>query len=128
MDRGVARDDGPRPDRDMTAKQSTADERCVIADLAVVPDVRVRHQQAVVTDDGRGTIRGAAMNGHSFPQHAAVADHAVAQAILVGVVLGRVADDGMGVDFALGTDRRVAHDDDGGGDAAVGTDADRGRR
>ena len=62
-------------DDDVTAERRRVAEDGVVADVAIVRDVRVRHEHVVIADlRDPAAARGAAVNGDELAEHVAVAD------------------------------------------------------
>ena len=94
----------------------------IVADFAVVCDMRVRHQEAAVTDHRFGAFMGGAVDGHAFAEAVVAADFCVGDGTVESVIFGVGADGGEGVDevvFAhsgVAADERVCHEAGSGAD------------
>jgi len=84
----------------------------VIAQQAVVGDVRVGEQQVVRAEDGRVAIIRRAMDGHPFAENVPVADLQPRDAAFPLQVLGLLAEGGEREDFIFPAEFRVAVQDD----------------
>src|SRR5690242_21781912 len=83
-----------------------------VADEAIVRDVGLGHDQAVVADArDHAAARGAAMNGDKLANLVACADARFGWFAFVFEILRREADRNEGKDVCLGTDRRASVDD-----------------
>ena len=75
MDACQAADDGVVLDLRMTRDADVVDEDCVIAYVAVMAYVDVRHEEVAVADRGEAAVlRGADVDGAEFAQRVVVAD------------------------------------------------------
>ena len=88
----------------------------VIAQFAVVGDVTVGHDHAVVADPGSAlSCGGTPVDGHVFPDLVAIADNDLGGLALVVQILWGHADGGKGTDEVIPADggaaaeHRVAH-------------------
>ncbi|MEY5013418.1 MAG: hypothetical protein RLY69_1133, partial [Verrucomicrobiota bacterium] len=84
----------------------------VIAELAVVGDMRVAEQQIVGANARRRVIVGAAMHGAVFAELVEVADFEHGRFALVLEVLGFSADGGVGIKFVAAAKLRGAFEHD----------------
>ena len=67
MQRGIAPNKNMVGDRDMPAKERTVGESNIVAYMTIVPNVRVGHQEAAVTDRGHSpAILGAGVDRYTF--------------------------------------------------------------
>src|SRR5688572_8675688 len=95
VDRGVAGQDHPVAELHVAGECRAVRHDALAADDAVVRDVRVRHEQAVVTDRGHAAAaRRAAVDRAELPEHVAVADLEPRRLTGVLAVLRGVADRG----------------------------------
>ena len=84
----------------------------MVGDDAVVADMRVRHDQIVITDGGFGAIlHGAAMNGDTLANHIVIADHQSSRLALVLQVRRIFAYRGELIDAIVPTDTGRPFDD-----------------
>ncbi|MNP13907.1 hypothetical protein D3C76_1062070 [compost metagenome] len=105
VDQGVARQDRPVPHVHMAGQRRVVDQDAMIANDTVVTDVRIGHDQVVVTDRGfRTVLHGATVNGHAFADHIVIADHQTRRFTLVLEVRGVFADRGKLVDAVVPAD------------------------
>ena len=95
-------------DFDIAAEQSAVGENNIIAQLAVVADMRRRHEKIIVADDGRRSGGGAAMDLHIFANNIVIADLKIRLLPLISFVLRRAAEHGAGMNFVADTDFRPA--------------------
>ena len=90
---GVAAQDHPVADLDVAGEGGAVGEHDLVADHAVVRDVRVGHEQVVVADAVTPlSWRGAAIDGAALAEHVAVADLQARRLAVVLLVLRRIAD------------------------------------
>ena len=78
--------------RDVAGQANRVGEDDVIAQLAVVSDVRVAEEESVGADAGGGLRNGAAVHGGVFTEHIVVADLEVGRLAGILQVLGLAAD------------------------------------
>ena len=96
-------------DRDMAAEHGAVGEGDVVADVAVVADMRIGHQEAAVADGGDfAVILGAGADGHAFADLAVAADRQPRGAAAISGRLRRGAERGKRIDHGLLADRRDA--------------------
>jgi hypothetical protein len=86
-------------------------ENDAIADLAIMRDMRVRHEQAVAADARRAAGFAREVRGHVLAHHRPIADHEVRRLAAVLEILRRAADHGAVVQPALPADGRPAGDE-----------------
>src|SRR3981081_1203177 len=85
----------------------------VVADLAVVPDVHANHQEIIVADFGRASLRAAAMNCAVFADDVFITDIDLGFSFgRISKVLRRSPNDRAVTDKILFADRDVAFDND----------------
>ena len=122
---GVRADRGVIIDADMAAERGAIAEDGVTAQVTVVGDVHVRHEQVAVPDRGLATAtRGATIDRDELAERVALADDEPRPLALVLQILRRQADRGHREDHRLVPDRGLTVDDDGGADHAAGADRD----
>ena len=129
VDTGVARHDHPVAELHVSRERGAVRQDALAADDAVVGDVRVRHEQAVVADRGHATPADrAAVDGAEFAEHVAVADLEPGRLAGVLAVLRGVADRGeleharVAAERGRSLDHRVGSDRAARADAHAGTD------
>ena len=79
MDAGLAADGSVVPDLDVTRELREIAHRHAVAEHAVVRDVDVGEQQAVVADRRHLVVSGRPLNAHVLAQDRAVADRVKAR-------------------------------------------------
>src|SRR5690242_15593703 len=88
--------------RDVAAQRCGVDQHYVVADLAVVADVGVGHDEAVAADLRQGAaFYRSAMDAGVLADQVAVADFETRGFVLVGVILRADADDRKRPDAVL---------------------------
>ena len=96
-------------DAHVTRQQYAIDDDHIVADHAVVPDVRRGHQVALVANDRRALRLRAAMHGAILAKDIAVADLQIAAAPAVELqVLRLMTEDRAHVNLILAPDLRVS--------------------
>ncbi len=109
----------------MTAKSGAIGKHDIVADVAIVSDVRVRHEQVVAAYASDAVVMGgSAIDRAVLAKHIAVTDFQPRRLALVLLVLGRIADRGELEDPVVGADRGGAVDDDMGPDHGARPDLD----
>src|SRR5258707_12094786 len=113
----------------MAAERGAIRHHDLVAEIAVVSDVRIRHQQIVVADAGHPlVVGGAAIHRDGFAKYVAVADFEARRLALVFLVLRRVAQGSelkyliVSADPRRTVDHRVRSDPGAGADDHVRTD------
>lgn len=125
MDANITGNDCLGPDLHVTAEQGTADECYFIRQNAVVGHVGTGHQVAVVADDRGRLFDAGTVDGDGLADQAALSNAAVADRPGIFSILGRISDDGVGMNLTIGADVGIPHDDHGRSQATVGADAHR---
>ena len=120
MDAGVGADVAKSSTDTWPPSVALRSEDRVAADMAVVRDVHVVHEQVAVADRRPAAAAGrAAMDGDELAEDVALADLEPRRLAFVLQVLRRQPDRGERIDLGLVADRRVAVDDGRRADAAV---------
>ena len=97
----------------MPSQQDSIAQNDVAENVAVVPDVTVRHQKVAVADASYTVFFvGTAVHRHPFAKNVVVTDFHARWAALVAEILGFAANDRTGKKAIPFADRRVSHDDD----------------
>ena len=97
---------------DVAGESRAIDENCVAADLAVVADVGVGHDQIVIAHAGdAAALHGAAADGAKFAKGVAVTDFERDALARIGEVLRIATDDGKGIQAIIFSEARGAFDD-----------------
>jgi len=104
VDETIAGNEGAILHDGVPGEERAAGQDDVIADYAVVADVRILHQEIVGADEGFSIGLGRAMDGAVFAENVFVADADASGRAVVFQILGGVADDAAGVEPVLGTD------------------------
>ncbi len=120
----AAADDGVVVDDDFAGELCGVGDDDVVAYAAVVGDVRVGHDQAVVAHDGAPFGGGATVDGDVFAQGGVVAYYGVGFFATEFEVLGYRADDCAGEDGAVASDACAFEDGDVGAYACAFADLD----
>src|SRR5262249_5325432 len=112
-------------DRDVPAQRGHVSENRVVADLAVVRDVDVRHEHVAIADrrHAAAALR-AAVDGDELTEDGARAEDEARFLAAKLEVLRRLPDGGERKNARLVANRRPAVDDGRGADAAVGAQRD----
>src|SRR5262249_33347837 len=92
MDHAITRDQRAIANLDPSREQRAPADDDLIADPAVVSNMRVVHDEVVVADDGYFAPLASTMNRGTFAKHVAIADPHLAQRTRVGKVLRLIAD------------------------------------
>ena len=101
----------PIADLHVTAQRRAIRHHDLIAQLTIVRDMRIRHQQIVVADARHAlVVGGAAIHGDGFAKHIAVADLEARRLAVVFLVLRRIAQRGELEYLVVGADARRAVD------------------
>ena len=99
-------------DTNVTAKQTIVGDDDVVADLAIVPDVRAGHKEVFISNFRRASVRAPAMNRAMLANHVLIADFD--KCFSVGRkrnVLRRGADDRRMLNHVVGTQCDVRFND-----------------
>ena len=100
-------------DGDVARERGVVDENDVVADLAVMGDMRPHHQQAVRADSrDEAPSLGAGIDGHVLADDGVRSDVEAALLAVIFLVLRDMTDGGEGKHLAGVADRRSANDRD----------------
>ena len=111
VNRGHAAHRHPIANLDVTAERRAIRHHNLIAQLTIVRDMRIRHQQIVVADARHALIvRRAAIHCDGFTKHIAVADLEAGRLAVVFLVLRRIPQRGKLEYLVVGADARRAVD------------------
>ena len=125
MHAGVGADRREVIDLDVPTERRAGPEDRLAADVAVVGDVHVRHEEIAIADRrAAAATGGASMNRHELAKDVAPADVERGRLALVLQVLRRQADRGKGIELRAVADRRMAIDHGRRADAAVSPEHD----
>ena len=119
---GASTDDGEVIDYDLSGQLGGIGHDDVIAQLAVVCDVAVRHDEVVVTDDGFAFTEGSAVHGNELTDVAVVPDDGPGLFTVELKVLRDATDGCMREDVTVITDDDVVIDIRKGIDGYILTD------
>ncbi len=119
MRRGEAGNDGVVLDDDVAGEAHGIGQNDVVAELAIVRDVRVAEKQVMRADPRRHIAVRAAVDGGVFPENIQIADLQVSRIADVFQILRLSADRGEGEKFVRAADFRVPIDHDMGVQNAV---------
>lgn len=117
-------DEGIVADFYASAQEGCVGDDDIVADLAIVPQVRECHQEDIVSDDGGAVFLGSPVDGHVFADRAVLADLKEAFFIVVVEILRRISEYGTGVDLCVFADGCVSCDVGVRPDLAVVSDDD----
>ena len=84
----------------------------MIADVAVVPDMGIRHDHVLAADACDAALAGRSMDRGAFAQRRIVADDDMGRFVLIFEILGRAADDRSAENLASASQNRILLDDD----------------
>ena len=107
---GATTDDGKVIDYDLSGQLGRIGHDDVIAQLAVVCDVAVRHDEVVVSDDGFAFTEGSAVDGNELTDVAVVPDDGPGLFTVELKVLRDATDGSMREDVTVITDDHIVID------------------
>ena len=109
VDRRHTTDNGKVFHFDVACQRSVIGENTVIADHAVMRDVRIDHQQVIVTHTGDpGILHSAAVNGDAFADHIAIADFGSRRFTVIFLILIGFADRRELINLVIASDTGMA--------------------
>jgi hypothetical protein len=110
--RGQTAEDDPIANLNVSSQRSAVGEYYIVTDDAVVCDMRVRHEEIVVTDsrDAR-VLHGAAIDRATLSKHVSVANLEACGLAIVFLVLRRIANGSKLKKPVVGSDSRRTIDD-----------------
>ena len=104
MHHAIAGDENIVANFDVAAEQRAVGENDIIAQSAVMTDVRSRHEKIVIADGRRRSGSSAAMDLHMLADEVVVADAQISLLAFVGSVLGRIAEHRARMNFIVFAD------------------------
>lgn len=122
---GSAGHDDVIADADMAGEHDVVGEDATGADLAIMTDVAIDHEQVAVTDAGDSPAQaGADVNGGAFPEDISAADDELRNFPAEFFILGDATDGAVGMEGIGFADGGVPGDDDMADEATAGAQGD----
>jgi len=109
---------------DMASQQRPTYESHFVFKMTVMSNVGIGHQVTAIADFRSRQFNAGTMNCHRLPYHATLADPTETEFPVVFLILGLISNNRVRMNRTVSSNFRMPHNDNGGAQLAVGTDAD----